>query len=75
VPCEGSVAACDLLAELRSALDANNNSDDRDDTRQPILEPILEEVAEPILEPPAATAPVEAHPPAGDAMCMSPATT
>ena len=42
-------------------------------TCQPTLEPILEEVAEPILEPTAATAPVEAHPPAGDA--MSPATT
>lgn len=69
----GCAAAWDLLAEIRSAPDADDNSDGRDDTRQPILEPILEEVAEPILEPPAATAPVEAHPPAGDA--MSPATT
>jgi len=75
--CHGCVAAGELLAQLRAecrrAPDTNNNSDDRDDTCQPTLEPILEEVAEPILEPTAATAPVEAHPPAGDA--MSPATT
>ena len=69
----GMISSRDLFAEIRSALCADNNGDDRDDTCQPTLEPILEEVAGPTLEPPAATAPVEAHPPAGDA--VSPATT
>ena len=67
-----AVAAGELLAQLRAEYGVTY-SDDRDDTRQPILEPILEEVADPIPEPTAATAPVEAHPPARDA--MSPATT